>query len=201
MKANFDSEGPLGANQPSIEDAAHAIAAGRTGPTGIMAATDDIDAVGYWTTDDFSALIGLAAYHYVAQQVGDAIEAAWAAQQYASLLSATDRTLGATISRDHLHYLPCSLLRPNAANRCNDPRTPTGCRRSAPGRGRHPFGATIIGPGATMIDATLSYGFGRLKGKLPPDTFGSFPVTTTRPPTTPAWGPPAWQQGRGDQGS
>jgi hypothetical protein len=76
VKENFDSEGPLGAAQPSIEETAHAIAAGRTSPTGIMAATDDIDTQGYWTTDDYSALIGLAAYHYLAQRVGDASQAA-----------------------------------------------------------------------------------------------------------------------------
>ena len=46
VKKNFDSEGPLGAAQPSIEDTAHTIAAGRTSPTGIMAATDDIDTHG-----------------------------------------------------------------------------------------------------------------------------------------------------------
>jgi hypothetical protein len=37
------------------------------------------------------------------------------------------------------------------------------------------FGATVNGPGATMIDATYDYGFARLKGKLPPNTFGGFP--------------------------
>jgi hypothetical protein len=33
VKQNFDTQGPLGAAQPSIEDTAHAIAAGRTSPT------------------------------------------------------------------------------------------------------------------------------------------------------------------------
>ena len=37
------------------------------------------------------------------------------------------------------------------------------------------LGATVNGPGATMIDATYDYGFARLKGKLPPNTFGGFP--------------------------
>ena len=93
VKQNFDTEGPLGAAQPSIEDTAHAIAAGRTSPTGIMAATNDIDTQGYWTTDDYSALIGLAAYRYLAQRVGDTSEAAWATEQYTSLLSATNKAL------------------------------------------------------------------------------------------------------------
>ena len=176
VKQNFDSEGPLGAAQPSIEDTAHAIAAGRTSPTGIMAATDDIDTQGYWTTDDYSALIGLAAYRYLAQRVGDASEAAWATEQYASLLSATNKTLDATIARYHLDYVPCSILRPNTANRCKDPKdanwmSPLG----AWAWDASLFGATVNGPGATMIDATYDYGFARLKGKLPPNTFGGFP--------------------------
>jgi hypothetical protein len=176
VKENFDSEGSLGAAQPSIEDTAHAIAAGRTSPSGIMAATDDIDTQGYWTTDDYSALIGLAAYRYLAQRVGDAGQAAWATQEYASLLSATDRTLDATIARYHLDYVPCSILRPNTANRCKDPEdanwmSPFGNWAWDASL----FGTTVNGPGATMIDATYDYGFGRLKGKLPPDTFGGFP--------------------------
>jgi hypothetical protein len=141
-----------------------------------MKATDDIDTQGYWTTDDYSALIGLAAYRYLAQQVGDASEATWATQQYDSLLAATTQTLDATIARHHLDYVPCSILRPNTANRCKDPEdanwmSPLG----AWAWDASLFGATVKGPGATMIDATYDYGFGRLKDKLPPNTFGGFP--------------------------
>ena len=176
VKQNFDSEGPLGAAQPSIKDTAHAIAVGRTSPTGIMGATNDIDTQGYWTTDDYSALIGLAAYRYLAQRVGDASEAAWATAQYTSLLSATNKALDATITRYHLDYVPCSIFRPNTANRCKDPEdanwmSPLG----AWAWDASLFGAKVNGPGATMIDATYHYGFARLKGKLPPNTFGGFP--------------------------
>ncbi len=59
VKANFDSEGPAGASEPSIKDTAHLIAADRTGPGGIMQKTNDIDANGYWTIDDYGALMGL----------------------------------------------------------------------------------------------------------------------------------------------
>ncbi|MGA8724368.1 MAG: hypothetical protein WB565_04960 [Acidimicrobiales bacterium] len=176
VKSNFDSEGPLGASQPSIEDTAQAIAADRASPTGVMSPTDDIDTQGSWTTDDYSALIGLAAYHYLAQRVGDASQAAWAAEQYASLLSTTNKTLDATISHFHLDYVPCSNLQPNTANRCKVAEdanwmSPLG----AWAWDASLFGATVGGPGATMIDATYDYGFGRLKGKLPPNTFGGFP--------------------------
>jgi hypothetical protein len=141
-----------------------------------MKATDDIDTDGYWTTDDYSALIGLAAYGYLALRVGDTNQVIWAIQQYASLLAATNKTLDATIARYHLDYVPCSILRPNPANRCKDPKdanwmSPLG----AWAWDASLFGATANGPGATMIDATYDYGFARLKGKLPPNTFGGFP--------------------------
>lgn len=121
VQQNF-ATGGVGSAQPSIEDAAHAIAADRTGPMGTMEATNDIDTQGYWTTDDFEALLGLAAYRYIASTLGDTEEASWASTQYASLLSATNAVLGQTIGRNHLDYLPCSLLQANTANRCNNPQ-------------------------------------------------------------------------------
>jgi hypothetical protein len=177
VKKHFASEGPMGSAQPSIKDTAHAIAADRTGPSGIMGSTNDIDTVGYWTTDDYEALLGLAAYRYVAQSIGDLPEASWATQEYDSLLSATNQTLNATISRYGLDYLPCSMLQPNTANRCTNPEDANWM--SPFGRWAWDgslFGATLNGPGISMIDATYAYGFQRLKGLLPPDTFGGFPV-------------------------
>jgi hypothetical protein len=176
VKENFDTSGPAGITQPSIEDTAHDIAADRTGPGGIMESTDDIDFQGYWTTDDYEALLGLAGYRYLAARIGDATEAAWAAQQYNSLLSATSQTLDATISRYGLTYLPCSMLEPNTANTCANPQdanwaSPFG-RWAWDG---YLVGASLSGPGLSMIDATYAYGFDRLKGILPPDTFGGFP--------------------------
>ncbi len=100
--------------------------------------TDDIDSNGYWTVDDFEALMGLAAYRYLAQRVGDKSEEQWARTQYNSLLAATNQTLTSTIAQFHLTYLPCSMVEPNTANRCTKlPRTPTGRHRlnSASGRG------------------------------------------------------------------
>jgi hypothetical protein len=176
VRQNFSTDGPNGASQPSIEDTAHAIGASRTSPTGIMAATNDIDTVGYWTTDDFSALLGLAAYRYLAQQVGNTSETAWATQQYDSLLAATNARLEATIHRYHLDYLPCSIVQPNTANRCANPEdanwtSPLGLWAWTGSL----LGATLRGPGVSMIDATYAYGFGRLKGRLPADTSGGFP--------------------------
>ena len=151
----------------SIKDTAHDIAADRTGPSGIMESTNDIDTVGYWTTDDFEALMGLAAYRYLARRVGDLAEVTWATQQYDSLLSATNQALDTTIRRYGLDYLPCSILAPNSANRCANPEdanwtSPFGFGGWAWNGSL--FGATLNGPGISLIDATYAYGFQRLKG-------------------------------------
>ncbi len=131
---------------------------------------------GYWTTDDYSALLGLAAYDYLANQVGDASEATWATQEYDSLLAATNQTLAATISRYGLTTCPARSSRPTPPTGAPTPRTPTGRHRSARWAwDGYLLGATLSGPGFSMIDATYAYGFGRLEGILPPNTFGGFP--------------------------
>ncbi len=177
VRTNFATSGPNGAQaQPSLEDAAHAIAADRTGPSGTMEATDDIDTQGYWTLDDYEALLGLAAYAYIARRLGETSESTWASGEYTSLLNAVNGVLGQTIATDHLDYLPCSLVQPNTANRCTNPQD---------ANWTSPFGnwawegyllgAPRSGPGLTLIDATYDYGFARLHGVLPPDTTGGFP--------------------------
>ena len=176
VKSNFASEGPSGSAQPSIEDSAQAIAADRTGPSGIMESTDDIDFQGYWTIDNYEALLGLAAYRYLAGKVGNLSQATWATQEYDGLLSATNQTLNATIGRYRLSYLPCSMIQPNSANTCANPEdanwtSPFG-RWAWDG---YLFGTAVDGPGISMIGPTYAYGFQRLQGLLPPNTFGGFP--------------------------
>ena len=179
VRSNFATPGPAGAAaEPSLEDAAHAIAADRTGPMGTMEPTQDIDTQGTWTVDDYEALLGLAAYHFIASRLGEHEEATWASQEYASLLAATNAVLTATIAENHLDYLPCSLVQPNTANRCSNPMdanwtSPFGFGAWAWEAGL--LGAPVDGPGLTMIDATYTYGFGRLEGLLPADTAGGFP--------------------------
>ena len=179
VKANFGTEGPAGASEPSIQDTAHLIATDRTGPGGIMEETNDIDANGYWTIDNYEALMGLWAYHWLAQQVGNSSEASWAASQYSSLLAATNKTLNATISANHLSYLPCSMIEPNTDNRCVNAEDANWAAPFLFGRWAwdgYLFGAPLSGPGASLIDATYSYGFARLAGKLPANTFGGYPT-------------------------
>jgi hypothetical protein len=180
VKANFATPGPAGAKtEPSIEDTAHQIAADRTGPGGIMEKTNDIDANGFWTIDNYEALMGLAAYRWLAQRVGDATEVSWAAKQYSSLLAATNKTLDATISANHLNYLPCSMTQPNTANRCSNAEDANWAAPFLFGRWAwdgYLFGAPLSGPGISLIDATYDYGFTRLAGKLPANTFGGYPT-------------------------
>ena len=162
-----DPPAPL---NPSIEQTAHQIASDRTGPGGIIGPTDDIDTDGYWTVDDYKALMGLAAYRYLAQRVGDTVEATWAGAQYNSLLAATNATLESTISRYQLSYLPCSILQPNTANRCSNPEDANWAAPFLFGRwawDAQLFGAPVSGPGLQLVDATYRYGFGRLEGLLP----------------------------------
>ena len=166
------------ANFAGIESSAHRIAADRTGPGGIIGRTDDIDTQGLWTVDDYEALTGLAAYRYLARRTGNATEASWATSEYASLLSATNRTLSATIRRFHLSYLPCSMVQPNTANRCARADDANWAAPFLFGRwawDAQLFGAPVNGPGASLIDATYDYGFARLRGTLPADTFGGYP--------------------------
>jgi len=177
VRQNFDTEGPSGPTQPSIEDAAHAIAADRTGPDGTMEATHDIDTPGYWTQDDEEGLLGLAAYRDVASRLGESAQASWAASQEAGLLSATDTVLDQTIAANHLTSLPCSLVQPNSADRCANPEdanwtSPLGTWAWEGSL----LGATVRGPMLDLIDATYDDGFARLRGLLPPGTTGGFPV-------------------------
>ncbi len=181
VKANFGTPGPAGdAAQPSIKDSAHAIAAARTGPGGIIKMTNDIDANGLWTIDDYSALMGLASYRWLAQQLGDQAEFSWASNEYSSLLGAVNQTLTATISTYHLNYLPCSMVQPNDANRCSDPKDANWGAPFLFGRWAwdgYLFDASINGPGLDLIDSTYDYGFGRLRGILPPNTLGGYSPT------------------------
>lgn len=181
VRANFATPGPAGdAAQPSIKDSAHAIAAARTGPGGIIEQTNDIDAHGYWTIDDYSALMGLAAYRWLAHKLRDTTEYNWAANEYNSLLGAVNQTLTATISKYGLKYLPCSMVEPNDNNRCSNPKDANWAAPFVFGRWAwdgYLFDAPISGPGSDMIDATYDYGFGRLVGILPPNTYGGFGTT------------------------
>ena len=196
VKANFATEGPAGAAEPSIEDTAHAIAADRTGPGGIMESTDDIDTNGYWTVDDYEALMGLAAYRYLAERLGDTTEVVGPRAEYNALLAATNRTLDATIARYHLHYLPCSMLEPNTANRCSNPEDANWAAPFQFGRwawDAQLFGATVDGPGPHPHRRHLRLRVRPSPREAAAEHLRRLPrLTTTRPATTPATAAGDW---------
>ena len=70
------------------------------------------------------------------------------------------------------------MTEPNTSNRCNSPEDANWAAPFQFGKwawDAQLFDAPVSGPGLTLIDATYSYGFGRLRGELPPNTFGGFP--------------------------
>jgi hypothetical protein len=70
------------------------------------------------------------------------------------------------------------MLQPNTANRCKNPEDANWAAPFLFGRWAWDaplFGATVDGPGLGLIDATYSYGFDRLHGRLPANTFGGYP--------------------------
>ena len=204
---NFATEGPTAPPQPSIEDSAHAIAAGRTGPTGIMESTDDIDTQGYWTIDDYEALSAWPPTATSPQPSATPTEATWATDAVRQPSGGDQHDA----RRDHQPLPPrlpallaCSNpTRPTAAR---NPRTPTGPRPCAsaagPGTGRS-SAPPVSGPGLTMIDATYDYGFARLARQAPAGHRRRLPRRLLlERATTPATARPAWPaQPTGTRGS
>ncbi len=103
-------------------------------------------------------------------------------REYNSLLRAVNSALSSTISSNNLDYIPCSMVEANTANRCSNPED---ANWAAPGVyfnwawNGYLLGAPMTGPDggtvAVWVDKTLSYGFGRVKGMLPANTFGGYP--------------------------
>jgi hypothetical protein len=160
-----------------IKESAHSIETDRTGPEGIIGRTNDIDAHGYWTVDDETALLGLLAYGYVAQQSGYKSEVVWANHEYTSLLTSVNTQLSHLIHQYHLNYIPCALNEPNTMNRCRYPTDANWASMFLFGRWAwdgYLFNGAQRGPLLDMIDQTYDYGFGRLVGKLPAHTYGGY---------------------------
>lgn len=87
--------------------------------TGYLKRSNDNDSGGTWLFDDESALAGLSAYRFIADRIGEAAEANWAASAYTSLLAATNAGLRANEEANGFNYLPCEVNVPSTADRCN----------------------------------------------------------------------------------
>jgi hypothetical protein len=169
------------ANFSKIENEAHQIKADETGPDGTMAESNAIDSEGYWTVDNQSALLGLAAYQYLAEKLGNTSEANWAASQYQTLLTNVNNELNSTITANHLDYIPCAVNTPNTSNACGQTNNANWASMFLFGHWNWDgmlFGGAKSGPMASMTDSTYDSGFASLSG-LPTHTYGGFPGYST----------------------
>ena len=170
------------ANFAAIQANTHKIEADLTGPDGILKMTNDIDANGYRTVDDASALFGLTTYAYLAERLGRDYEVDWARNLYNRLLESVNKKLEQAMSGSGVNYLPCDLTRPNTSNRCNDPKDANRASMLLFGRwfwDGYLWGAEQSGPLLDNMDATYAYGFSRLEGILPTHTYGAYPGFST----------------------
>jgi hypothetical protein len=165
-----------------IKSNTHQIEADLTGPGGILNMTNDIDANGYWTIDNASALFDLSTYRYLANRLSETGEASWAGTLYDQLLAAVNNRLQLTMISSVIDYLPCALDQPNDANRCRDPKDANWASMLLFGRWYwegYLWGANQSGPMLDNLDATYAYGFARLKDILPAHTYGGYPGYST----------------------
>ena len=143
---------------------------------GIIKQTWDIDRNGYWTVDNWSALLGLCAYMYIAKVLGEENEYEFAKSLYDGLLLNADRTISETVKKYKLDYIPASMTESNDNNICRKPRNTNWASMFLFGRWAwdgYLFDAKQYGYMIDMIDATYDYGLkrGREAG-LFPHSFG-----------------------------
>jgi len=165
-------------NFAEIKKNTHYIESDRTGPDGIMKKTMAIDSFGYWTIDNWAGLMGLLSYKYLCKQLREKAEEKWAADLYDEFLGTVNKKLTETIVKYDLDYIPVSMVEPNDANRTREPRDGNWASMFLFGRWAwdgYLFGGKQEGITLDWIDKTYDYGFGRLKGLLPPHNFGGYP--------------------------
>lgn len=147
---------------------------------GTLKTNFDNDSTGKWILSNYSALIGLAAYKYIATRLGQTAEATWAQQTYTSLHDALNRVIAANQSSNGFNFLPCEVNRPNTANRCNTFNDANWAQAGWSGQnqwdvflmGGTPFTGIIGDP--AQLDRMYQWGFDRLAGRVPFPSFGAF---------------------------
>jgi hypothetical protein len=175
-----DDSGGTGAWGPSLYTIMHSIYQGQLSSDGALKASFDNDSSGRWLFDDYSALQGLAAYKYIATRIGNTAEAQYADTAYTSLLSHLNTLLGNNQSANGFSFLPCTVDRPNSANRCNTYNDANWASPVWVGQNQWSTmleGGTLngIAGSAAQGDAMYAWGFARLAAKgLPYPTFGAF---------------------------
>lgn len=162
-----------------IKDNAHSIEADIDSETKIMKKTIAIDSLGYWTIDNWSALMGLCCYEYICKKLGYADEEKWAAELYDKLLFDANDFVGKTIEKKGLDYLPISMEESNEEGKRKNPKDANWASMFLFGRWGWDgwlFCARQSGIMLELIDKTYAHGFERRKDIT--DTiynFGGYP--------------------------
>lgn len=167
-------------NFEAIKNNTHKVESDRDmGAGGIMKKTFAIDSYGYWTTDNWSALAGLATYRYICEQLGEEEESKWAAEEYKDLLESVNTVLEKTMTDNGISYIPMSMVERNEDGPRSDPRDGNWASMFLFGRwgwDGYLFGAEQSGVMLDQIDATYTYGFERRADLTDtPYNFGGYP--------------------------
>jgi hypothetical protein len=182
-KRYFDDTGSgFGDNLQSLM---HQIPA-HTGASGYLAASNDNDSQGTWLFDDYSAIVGLAAYKYIATQIGNAGEATWADGQIGALVGATNGGLKTNQQGNHFSYLPCEVNVPMSGDRCGNNGADANWA-SAAFYGQNAWDSFLLGANLAGImgdpsqtDALYDYGYSTLLAGNPPfPSAGGYPGYST----------------------
>jgi hypothetical protein len=153
---------------------------------GYLAASNDNDSQGTWLFDDYAAFVGLAAYKYIATQIGNTAEATWADRQLQSLVAATNTGLDANQQKNQFAYLPCEVNVPMSGDRCGANGADANWA-SAAFYGQNAWDAMLMGASLTgtvgdpkQTDGLYDYGFGTLLMGTPPyPSMGGYPGYST----------------------
>ena len=147
---------------------------------GTLKSNFDNDSTGKWILSNYSALIGLAGYKYIATRLGQTAEAQWAQQTYTNLHNALNTVIARNQSANGFNWLPCEVQRPNTANRCNTFNDANWAQAGWSGQNQWDtmlMGGTplsgIIGDPA-QLDRMYTWGYGRLAGRVPFPSMGAF---------------------------
>jgi hypothetical protein len=147
---------------------------------GTLRTNFDNDSTGKWILSNYSALIGLAAYKYIATRIGQTAEATWAQGAYTSLHNALNTVIGNNQAANGFNFLPCEVQRPNTANRCSTFNDANWAQAGWSGQnqwdtmlmGGAPLSGIIGDP--AQLDRMYQWGFDRLAGRVPFPSFGAF---------------------------
>jgi hypothetical protein len=146
---------------------------------GTMRSNFDNDSTGKWILSNYSALIGLAAYKYIATRIGQTAEAQWADGAFVSLRNSLNTVIGNNQAANGFNFLPCEVHRPNTANRCNAFNDANWAQAGWSGQNQWDtmlMGGALSGlvgdPG--QIDRMYQWGYDRIAGRLPFPTMGAF---------------------------